>query len=571
MGRNFTLKLLLAGLTFSFFQSVIYSQTGGIPTGTDTACTNGISFYQRTYGGNKDDFGYHSAPTADSGYVIAGHTNSFGNGGYDGLLTKVSKKGNTVWSKAIGGSGNDLLFTVNRTSDNGFIACGQTKSYGNAAGDAWLVKTDASGNVQWSKKYGDGNVNGELAYDVTQLSDGGYAFCGVHRFAGGVAESFVLRTDNQGNVMWSKQYGINGSDDANGILEDGNFLLVTGFYQDGVSFYSGYVMKLDKSNGVIQWIKGYDAENRSTWLGKLTKTSTGYQVGSVITDNYADQNQQLCIWNLNTDGTIQNVRKLSIPGIWSISYGWYSLADGGFIAVNSENNATSDAIICRVNANGSLAWSKKYIRTGRQQITGISASAEGGYAATGTNNNPGTIADSNNVYVMRVDSLGDAGNCSGITTTDLTVVTPSFTLPVPNLVDLGNVTINNPVITVGVINPVPVTNTLCFYCLPKPTGTARPASSGTGGERLHGIKVYPNPVINGSLNLQVNALYNDVAVITIVDVNGTVMYTMAPRVITEGQNLINIDLPLRMQRYSNYLINLQFRNYRSAEKIFVIR
>ena len=138
-----------------------------------TSCAKGISYYQKTYGGTKDEAAYHAAPTADSGYVLAGYTSSFGSGGHDGLLMKVDRNGNTVWSKAIGGTGDDVFNEIRRTSDNGFIAAGQTKSYGNAAGDVWLVKLDASGNVQWTKKYGDGNVNGEVAYDVVQLADGG--------------------------------------------------------------------------------------------------------------------------------------------------------------------------------------------------------------------------------------------------------------------------------------------------------------------------------------------------------------------------------------------------------------
>ena len=145
----FSLFLLISILYGGFAGQ---AQTGGVPTGTDTTCANGVSFFQKIYGGDKDDAGYALAAATDSGYVIAGQTNSFGNGGYDGLLMKVSKKGNTVWSKAIGGSGNDIFYNIKRTTDNGFIAVGQTRSYGNPAGDAWLVKLDVSGNVQWSKK-----------------------------------------------------------------------------------------------------------------------------------------------------------------------------------------------------------------------------------------------------------------------------------------------------------------------------------------------------------------------------------------------------------------------------------
>ena len=299
--------------------------------------------------------------------MIAGKTNSFGNGGYDGLLVKVNKKGNVVWSKAFGGSGDDDLVEVKRTSDNGYIACGNTRSYGNAMGDAWLIKVDASGNVEWSKKYGDGNADGQLGFDVVQLSDGGYAFCGIYRWAGGgggVAQSFVVRTDGQGNVIWSKQHSVSGaSDDAYGIMEDGTSLLVTGVYNGGSSFMDGYLMKLDKTNGAIQWVKRYDAEGRSSWFSKIAKTSTGYQLRSAITDNFSAQNQQLCIWNVNTDGTVQNVRKLVIPGISTISIGWYPQADGGFIVANGENTNNSDVILSKVNANGTVEWSKKYPRT----------------------------------------------------------------------------------------------------------------------------------------------------------------------------------------------------------------
>lgn len=419
--------------------------------------------FQKIYGGARNDFPHALAPAADSGYVIAGYTNSFGNGGYDWLLTKVDKKGTGVWRKALGGTGEDILYALRKTSDGGFIACGQTKSYGNPAGDAWLIKFDASGNVQWSKKYGDGNVYGDAALDVTQLSDGGYALAGPHKWSPGVVDGFVVRTDAQGNVIWTKSYGNGNSDYPQGILEDGNFLLATGVYY-GASFYDSYVMKLDKSNGAVQWIRGYDAENRGTWMNKITKTNTGYQVLSVVTDNFTDQNQQQCIWNLNPDGSVQNVRKLVIPGTWSVSAGWYPLTDGGFIATNGQNNNGSDVMVCRVNANGTLAFSKEYPMAGKQSISAITPTPDGGYALTGYTTNVPTVADSNNVCLLKIDSVGGAGSCSGINSS-FTVITPSFATPTPDVVPLANVTINSVVITVGVVDLAPTTTTVCDACV----------------------------------------------------------------------------------------------------------
>ena len=377
MSKKASLFFLLVLLSLHL---TVYSQSNILPTGTDTACVNGMFVFHKIYMGARDDIGYDIVSTSDSGYVIAGQTNSFGNGGYDGLLMKVNKKGNTVWSKAAGGSGNDAFYGIKRTSYNGFIAVGQTKSYGNAAGDAWLVKLDSSGNVQWSKKYGDGNVDGEVAWEVIQLSDGGYAFCGTHKFTPGNAEGFMVRTDSQGNVLWSKQYGAPGSDQIWGLLEDGNSIVTAGFYQGG-SYYDSYLMKLDKSNGAIQLIKGYDGENRSTQFYRIRKNGSGYQVSSIVLDNFNVINQQQFIWNLNSDGTVQNVRKMVIPGINNIDFGWYPRADGGFISINGEYNSSSDLLISSVNPDGSLAWSKKYVRTGQQFMNMIIPSPEGGFTA----------------------------------------------------------------------------------------------------------------------------------------------------------------------------------------------
>ena len=438
---------------------------------TDNTCVNGFSLYQKTYGGIKEDVGVSSAPTADSGFVIAGKTNGFGSGGYDGMVMKINKTGNVVWSKTFGGTANDELNAIRTTGDSGFIACGTTRSFGNTAGRAWLIKLDASGNLQWSKKYGDGTGEGDIGSDVVALSDGGYALCGIYRWGGGagnIAQSFVMRTDGLGNVIWSKQYTVGAaSDDASGIIEDGNSLVVTGYYNGGSSFMDGYIMKLDKSNGAIQWIKRYDAENRSTWFGKAAKTNTGYQVIAAITDNFSSQNQQLSIWNLNADGTFQNIRKLVIPGIWSISAGWRAFDDGGFIIANGENNNNSDVIVSKVNANGSIAWSKKFQRPGKQQVNSILSSFDNGYVAIGTNNNAGTIADSTNVFVMRLDSLGDAGSCSGVNTTDVTVTTPFFTSPAGSVAQ-ADVSILNPVLTVAAVNFVAANNTMCFNCVSSP-------------------------------------------------------------------------------------------------------
>jgi len=438
----------------------------GSPAGSDTTCKEGLPLFAKEYKAAGDQFIYSAVSFPDGSSISAGYTGTGGSGGSDGLLVKADRKGTIVWSKAIGGTGDDLFYQIRATTDGGIIAGGHTKSFGGSNYDAWLVKLDAGGNVSWSKKYGDGNPYGSVLYDVIQLSDGGYALCGTNPFTSGLAESYVIKTDVSGNVLWARTYGMNNSDDATGLLEDGNSLLVTGFYY-GMSYYEGYLMKLDKANGDLQWVKGYDGENRSTWFSKISKVNNGYQVYSVITDNFVDQNQQECIWNLGTDGTVQSVKKLVVPGIRTNSVGWCPLADGGFMATNGQSNSSSDALLCRVNSSGVMDWSKKFGGTGVQIINAIVPAGNGGYILSGVNNSNGTVTDSNNVFLISVDTVG--GSCSGTNTSDLTVVSPSYTTPASTVTTRNVLSIGNPVVTVNVVDLPLAVNQICSNCeLPPP-------------------------------------------------------------------------------------------------------
>ena len=532
----------------------------------DTVCANGIAFYHKIYGGNRDDIGFDLATMSDSGYVILGQTNSDGNGGYDGLVMKYNKKGQLQWVKAIGGAGNDVFYSVRKTADDGFIACGQTKSYGNSAGDAWLVKFDGSGNIQWSKKFGDGNPDGEVAYDVTQLSDGGYALVGAHAFAPGVTQGFVVRTDLNGNALWSKQYGASGSDELWGLTEDGNNLVVTGFYS-GASYYDGYILKLDKANGSIVLNRYYKVDSRSTMMAKIRKTNSGYQIFTLAGDDFVGTNQNTVIINLASDGTVLNSRKLTVTGSVTASYGWYTFPDGGFTAITSSGGSLGEIYGTQINAAGNIVWSKKYSQPGQQVIRNIALSPQGGYIGCGYNTNLPSNVDSNNVYVLRVDSLGNAGNCSGSNTADIIVNSASVSSGSSIVSDQGNVNINNPVITVGNQNLNFSYNLLCFYCQPKPTGTARPT---TDGIIQHTLRIFPNPVFTGSVTVQINASYDDKVVVEVVDISGNKLATFPSREIVKGLNRFNLTLPQSAQRYSNLFLSFYFKIYTTSSQVFIM-
>ena len=80
------------------------------------------------------------------------------------------------WSRTFGGSENDLAYSVQQTTDGGYILLGTTESYGAGSADFWLIKTDAYGNKEWERAFGSSET--EYGSSVQQTADGGYILLG---------------------------------------------------------------------------------------------------------------------------------------------------------------------------------------------------------------------------------------------------------------------------------------------------------------------------------------------------------------------------------------------------------
>jgi len=153
--------------------------------------------WNKTYGGTDGDWFGSMLQTDDGRFILAGTTNSFGAGNADAWLIKTDAGGNMIWNKTYGGVQNDVVTSMARTSDGGYVFAGYTYNL-ESWHDVWLVKVDSLGNMQWSKMYGEALHTNEEATDVVQANDGGYVLIGTK---GSLPNLWLIKTDAYGNMI----------------------------------------------------------------------------------------------------------------------------------------------------------------------------------------------------------------------------------------------------------------------------------------------------------------------------------------------------------------------------------
>lgn len=234
----------LFGSTPSVTGTVIGNH-GGIDYWIIKVDNDGNFLWQKCLGGSWIDIGMRISVTSDSGFVCLGYSNSHdgdvtGNhGAFDYWVIKLDKNGSIKWEQSLGGSSQDDGLTVTATNDGGVIVGGWTGSTDGSVQcqhhseiDAWVIKLDSAGNIEWQKCYG-GSLN-ESIPAIIQLDDGTYIFAGTTESNDGNVNGnhggwdfWVIKTDHWGNLLWQKCYGGSYNELPAFIkrLSDGNFIL----------------------------------------------------------------------------------------------------------------------------------------------------------------------------------------------------------------------------------------------------------------------------------------------------------------------------------------------------------
>ena len=345
--------------------------------------------WQKCLGGSGGDYAHSIQQTTDGGYIIAGYTWSndgdvSGNhGSTDYWIVKLDSLGALQWQKCLGGSEGDRAYSIQQTTDGGYIIAGYTQSNdGDVSGnhgwdDYWIVKLDSLGALQWQKCLG--GSNSDYAQSIQQTTDAGYIIAGYTKSNDGDVSGFhgyidywIVKLDSLGTLQWQKCLGGSNDDKAYSIQQTMDVgYIIAGYTYSNDGDITGnhgsadyWIVKLD-SLGVMQWQKCLGGSYYDMGRSIQQTTDAGYIVAGLAISN---------------DGDV------------------------------SGNHGAGDYWIVKLDSLGVLKWQKCLGGSDRDEALSIQQTSDTGYIIVGySESNNGDVSGNHGYYdywIVKIDSLG---------------------------------------------------------------------------------------------------------------------------------------------------------------------
>ena len=318
--------------------------------------------WEMFYHGPLDDVIYAIQETSDKGFVLAGTTNSYGNGDDDAWLLKTDKDGNALWNFTYGGSEEESFSSVFETSDHSFLLAGTTNSFGNGDNDFWVVKVDNNGNLQFNKTFGTSG-NDQLA-QMIKTSNGNYVLSGRYHNASKqfTADAWLIKINEDGDLLWNHTYGGIRYDVPQSVTElsTGGYAFATWTGNTATDPNQGdfMVIKVDE-NGIQQWNSTYGIVGGTDIPSKIIETSNGGVIVTGFSRYASSQKEQIVVVKFNSDGSQS----------WNKSFGgsksdWgnliLKLKDGYLLCAHtvSYGPGNGDNILIKIDENGNQIFNQ---------------------------------------------------------------------------------------------------------------------------------------------------------------------------------------------------------------------
>ena len=407
--------------------------------------------WNKTFGGTDGDVAYSVQQTSDGGFILTGYTDSYGAGSSDFWLVKTDSSGNKQWDKTFGGADSDIARSVHETSDGGYILAGCTRSYGAGSYDAWLVRINSNGDILWHAAFG--GAGWDVAESVQQTSDGGFILTGYTGSYGDVFyDAWLVKVDCNGCVQWNTTFGGFGRDVAESVRQtsddgyviagstqpQGSYLFSTGFMSPiDVDFADAWLVKID-SNGNKQWDKTFGGTDWDT-AESVQETSDGGYILAGYTKSYGAGGSDFWLIKTYSNGNKQWDKTFGETDD-DYAYSVQQTSDGGYILAgvtepHSEPPApiatsmspcgagSSDVWLVKTDSEGGKEWDKTFGGTDDDCASSVQQTSDGGYILAGYTKSYG--AGGSDFWLIKLGTAaqmrGDLNGDNQITPADATI------------------------------------------------------------------------------------------------------------------------------------------------------
>jgi hypothetical protein len=372
--------------------------------------------FSKAYGGAASDTPRSFAQTKAGGYIAAGNTASYGAGGTDAIIYSFDAFGVLNWTKTWGGGSNDSVSDMALTSDGGVIVVGTTSSYGAGLTDVFLLKYDSSGVLSWSKTWG--GVSDDLGHTVLQSTDGGYLVGGqTANYGAGNTDAMIIKYDSSGTVSWAKTIG--GAVDYEAVYgmvqtTDGGYALSCSTASYGAGQVDACIIKSD-SAGNVTWMRTLGGAILD-YNYNITQTADGGYLTTGVTQNYGAGGYDVFVTKYTSTGVVTWVRTWGGGGddrTVGSSASIIKAYDGGYVIsgyTDSIGAGTADATLLRYDSSGTLTWNKTFGTASVEVGYGLTQASDGGVVVIGATTGYG--AGGNDVLLAKFKPDGTMNNCS---------------------------------------------------------------------------------------------------------------------------------------------------------------
>jgi hypothetical protein len=360
------------------------------------------TLWTKRYGGGSYDCAYSVCQTTDGGFVLVGITESFGAGDEDVWLLRTDVNGDTLWTKTYGERYSDAGYSVQQTTDGGFVITGEKYTVGRGT-DIWLVKTDSQGDTIWTRIFGSVEHT-NVGHSVQQTTDGGYAITGTMFW--GEPRVFLLKTDSNGNMLWIKSYEtehtghVECQDRGHSLrhTSDGGFVIVGNIGEGGETDSDIWLIRTD-ADGDTLWTR--------RWGGGCTDQGWSVQEapdgGFLVAGTFCFD-----AWLIRTDSEGKTLweKTYGVGERFNVAYSIQVTPDGGCVLAGVRHGGfffppdDGDVWLIRTDALGDTVWTKTIGGPQGDGSHSIRQTSDGGYIVAGGTKSFG--AKEHDVYLIRI-------------------------------------------------------------------------------------------------------------------------------------------------------------------------